>query len=103
MVSRQDSQTARCSSSLLCSSWVNWPEVETAHSSRNSLWGSVNDNVPAPRSYKTFSYCSVTRQFVTKKLFSQPFQSAKVVMFDIPSGLAQLRRDFVKGIAFHKV
>src|SRR6266851_10317279 len=104
MVFRQDWQTTRCSSSLFCSSSVNWPEVETAHSSRNSLWGSVSDNVPAPEvGQDLLSYRSLTRQFATKKLFSQPFQSAKVVMFDIPSRLAQLRRNFIKRIAFQKM
>jgi len=45
-VSGQDSQTARCACSFFCSSSVNWPEVETPQSSRNSLWGSVSDNAP---------------------------------------------------------
>src|SRR5580658_2044647 len=46
---RQEEQTTRCSCSLLWSSSLSWPEVETAQSSRNSSWGSVWDNAPAPR------------------------------------------------------
>ena len=53
-------QTERCSCSFFCSSSVSWPEVETAQSSRNSSWGSVRDNAPAPRFGRTLlSYCCV--------------------------------------------
>ena len=52
--SRHSGQTARCSWSRFCSSSLSWPEVETAQSSRNSSWGPLGNNAPAPTMARTF-------------------------------------------------
>ena len=52
--SRHSGKMARCSRRRFCSSSLSWPEVETAQSSRNSSWGPLGDNAPAPAMARTF-------------------------------------------------
>src|SRR5713101_7114361 len=89
--SRQDGQDARCSCSLLCSASLSCPEVETAQSSKNSSWGSVRDNAPAPSFYASFHHSarwlSMALQLAIKDVLPQFFQPSEIVMSNISFGL----------------
>ena len=71
--SRQAGQTARCSCSLFCSSSLSWPEVETAQSSKNSSWGPLGNNAPAPTMAKGFYHTASLPGSLPAEIFFRSF------------------------------
>ena len=49
------------------------------------------------------SYCSRARQFATKNLLSQPFQSTEGMVPDVSLGLTEHLRNLIQRIAFDEV
>jgi hypothetical protein len=76
--SRQVGQTARRCLSLFCSSsffLAQWPEVKTAQSSRNSSWGPLGNNAPAPTAKDFYHTASLPGNLPAKicfRSFSSP-------------------------------
>src|SRR3984893_11742267 len=77
---RHSAQPARCACSFFCSSSVRSPEVETAHSSRNSSCGRISDHSPALLFPRLFAMTFNNPHSTPKHFFPQPVEGPVIVM-----------------------
>src|ERR1700730_11672199 len=85
---RHSAQPARCACSFFCSSSVRSPEVETAHSSRNSSCVLIPNQSSASRFLLEFPMLFRNPHSNPKHFFPQPIQSPVVVVPHISSWLS---------------
>src|SRR5690242_15837380 len=85
----QSEHSARCPCKVFCSSSVNSPETERAHSSRNLSCGSISDH-PLSGLVALFLMLLFYGHVIPKHLLPQLIEAAVVVVSHVPEGLSRL-------------